>query len=124
MSLLFAHSGPWPGGISAPSMRNALCADVAGLQGQMSLPESAPAVRPVEGNNQTPLGSPDSVDKLVLLDISSANEGSSCSVIHPGGRSLAGWLLFGEGSRAQLRKWRTWCLNADKREGLLWRGQP
>ena len=79
--------------------------------GQMTVPEPTQAgaqfrgviIRPYKGHQ-------------IVLTRSSywrSAVGSHCD--HPRGHALAGSLMFGEGSRVWLRKWRTGCLKADKK---------
>lgn len=62
-----------------------------------AFPQPVQAEEPVGRNNQTPLKSLDSADGLSYWVV--LVPGSFCCVRHPGGRPLAGSLLFGEGSR-------------------------
>lgn len=59
----------------------------AGIDSLLGCLEPAQAVRPVGGNNQTPLGSPDSADKLTLLDSVKAT-----GILGSRWRSFPGWV--------------------------------
>ena len=79
--------------------------------GQMTVPEPTQAgaqfrgviIRPYKGHQTV----------LTRSSYWRSAVGSHCD--HPRGHALAGSLMFGEGSRVWLRKWRTGCLKADKK---------
>lgn len=66
-----------------------VCAGVDSLLGRRGCLEPAQAVRPVGGSNQTPLGSPDSADKLTLLEFSSVK---ATGILGSRWRSFPGWV--------------------------------